>query len=378
MIPAMDGTIDVVHVTRPTSGGVRRHVVDLITGLVTKGLKQALVYSLADADETFIEALPRMHAMGVETIHAEMAREINPLADLRAAVVLARIMRRLSPRVMHLHASKAGGVGRLAAVAMPNVRVVYSPHASGANISRVYALAELALARLGVDRIVAVSASERQELSELRLVPEGKLVQVDCGIDQAELMILAQKVPAMAVPEEPLVVAVGRLAEQKNPLFLVDCAADVVARVPGARFVWVGDGELRDAVDARVAQLSLGDRWTTTGWMSNPFPFIQGATVCALPSRYESFGYTTLEAMVLGKPVVATNVSGSRDVIISGQTGELTPPGNRAAFTEALVRVLTDPPYAARLGSAAVLRARMFSRERMATEMLAMYRGLSS
>ncbi|MBC7673817.1 MAG: glycosyltransferase family 4 protein, partial [Polaromonas sp.] len=114
------------------------------------------------------------------------------------------------------------------------------------------------------------------------------------------------------------------------------------------------------------------------GWVSNPFPFMYGATVCALPSRYESFGYTTLEAMVLGKPVVATAVAGSRDLIVPGETGELTPPGNRTDFTEALVQVLTDPGRAARLGSAAAVRARMFSRERMATEMLAVYRSLSS
>jgi len=377
-MPAPRLPIDVVHVMRPTAGGVRRHVVDLITGLDALGVNQALVYSSAGADTPFVEALTRMRAMGVETVELSMAREINPFADLRAAAALAKIVRRLSPWVMHLHASKAGAIGRLGALGMPNVRVVYSPHASAANISRVYALAELVLARLGVDRIVAVSASERAELSELHLVPENKLVQVDCGIDAAEVQILSQQLPAVAIPEGKLVVAVGRLAEQKNPLFLVDCAAEVVARVPEARFVWVGDGELRDAVNARVAQLSLGERWTTTGWVSNPFPFMYGATVCALPSRYESFGYTTLEAMVLGKPVVATAVAGSRDLIVSGETGELTPPGNRTAFTEALVRLLTDPERAARLGSAAAVRARMFSRERMATETLAVYRSLSS
>ncbi len=98
----------------------------------------------------------------------------------------------------------------------------------------------------------------------------------------------------------------------------------------------------------------------------------------ALPSRYESFGYVTLEAMVLGRPVVSTDITGSRDLVVPGETGYLVPRGDAAAFTDALERVLIDSAHAAALGAAAAQRAGRFSRERMAAEMRAVYDTLTT
>jgi glycosyltransferase involved in cell wall biosynthesis len=176
------------------------------------------------------------------------------------------------------------------------------------------------------------------------------------------------------LPAGRLLVAAGRMNQQKDPQFLVRVAERLAPERPDLRVVWIGDGELRPAVERDVAAAGLQDRWITTGWLANPFPIIARATAFALPSRYESFGYVTLEAMALGRPVVATDITGSRDLVVPGATGHLVPQGDEAAFAAACARVLDDPGHAAALAAEATRRAEHFSRARMAREMRDVYR----
>jgi glycosyltransferase involved in cell wall biosynthesis len=140
-------------------------------------------------------------------------------------------------------------------------------------------------------------------------------------------------------------------------------------------FVWAGDGELRGEVERTIAAARLGDRWTLLGWLANPYPLIAAAAVVVLPSGFESFGYTTLEAMLLGRAMVATDVTGSRDLVVPGVTGELVRVGDEDGFAAALDRLLDSPETAARYGAAGATRAAtLFTQERMAAETLAVYR----
>jgi glycosyltransferase involved in cell wall biosynthesis len=368
---------DVLHVTRSTNAGVRRHLVDLILGLHDLGVRQSLIYAPDDADRGFWDGLARMRALGVSAHEITMPRRLSPRHDFAAAHTLRRLLRALRPRVLHLHSSKAGGIGRLASLGVAGLPVVYSPHASAAHLGRVYADIERVLGRLRTDRLVAVSTSERSELARLAFVAPGRLVAVDCGIDPAEVRLAAAEPSPIELPGGPLVVAVGRLSDQKNPLLLVRSAEAVAREVPNAQFAWVGDGDLRPDVEDAIARAGLQDRWTITGWLANPYPVLARASVFVLPSRYESFGYVTLEAMVLGRPVVATDVAGSRDLVASGETGLLVPEGNADALAGAITGVLRDPSKAARFGNAGTARASSFSRERMSLKMLDVYRDVA-
>lgn len=365
--------VDVVHVTRATAAGVRRHIIDLLGGLARLGVSQALLYSPNDADDAFWVGLEHLKQLGVIARELTMPREISPLADWRATADLRRCLSQLRPRVLHLHSSKAGGIGRLAALATPGVRVVYSPHASAAHLSRAYAAVEFVLGRLRTDRLVAVSASEREEIAKLAAVSPGRLAQVDCGIAVEELTDAAMARPSVPVPDGPLVVACGRLCFQKDPELLVRASAEIARAHPAARFIWIGDGELRPSVERAIEDEGLGDRWMITGWMSNPFPILRHASVFVLPSRYESFGYVTLEAMLLSRPVVATRTAGTRDLVRSGETGYLVDIGDAVGLASAVCRVLDDEAHAALLGANGAAAGSHFTRERMAAEMWALY-----
>ena len=364
---------DVLHFTRSTFAGVRRHVVDLILGLRELGVRQSLVFAPDDADQGFWDGLAQMEALGISTHSVSIPRQLSPAKDFAAGRELRRLIRHLRPRMLHLHSSKAGGIGRLAALGIAHLPVVYSPHASAAHLGRVYADLERLLGRLRTDRVVAVSRSERRELARLGYVSPQKLVDVECGIEAEQVRRAAAESLPLTLSGGPLVVAVGRLSEQKNPLLLVRAAASVARRVPEAHFVWVGDGELRGEVEQAIATVGLQDRWTITGWLANPYSILARAAVFVLPSRYESFGYVTLEAMVLGRPVIASDVAGSRDLVVDGETGRLVPEGDTEALADAMTEVLRSPSEAIRLGAAGSDRSAIFSRDRMARSMLDVY-----
>jgi glycosyltransferase involved in cell wall biosynthesis len=367
---------DVLHVTRSTNAGVRRHVVDLMLGLHDLGVRQSLVFTPDDADQGFWDGLARMEALGISAHAISIPRQLSPRKDFVAGRELRRHLRSLRPRVLHLHSSKAGGIGRLAALGIAHLPVVYSPHASAANLGRVYADLERVLGRMRTDRVVAVSPSEGRELARLKFVGPRRLVAVECGIDPEDVRRAAAESLPLTLPEGPLVVAVGRLSAQKNPLLLVRAASSIARHVPNAHFVWVGDGELRDDVERTIAKAGLQERWTITGWLTNPYPLLARASVFVLPSRYESFGYATLEAMVLGRPVVASDVAGSRDLVVHGETGQLIPEGDADALADAVTELLRNASEAVRLGAAGKTRSVLFSRERMARGMLEVYQRL--
>jgi glycosyltransferase involved in cell wall biosynthesis len=337
-------------------------------------VRQALVFAPDDADQGFWDGLARMQALGISAHSVSMPRKLSPRHDFAAGRALRRLLRAHRPRVLHLHSSKAGGVGRLASLGISGLPVVYSPHASAAHLGRVYADIERVLGRIHTDRLVAVSSSERAELARLACVPPQKLVAVECGIDSAEVRRAAAAPPPCALPGGPLVVAVGRLSDQKNPLLLVRAAESCARDVPDAHFVWIGDGDLRPEVEHAIAKAGLKDRWTITGWLANPHPILSRASVFVLPSRYESFGYVTLEAMVLGRPVVATDVAGSRDLVVHGETGLLVREGDAEALAGAITTVLREPSTGMRFGTAGSVRATLFSRDGMSRKMLDVYR----
>jgi glycosyltransferase involved in cell wall biosynthesis len=365
----------ILHVTEASLGGLRRHMSDLMRGLRALGVSQSLAFSRERADSGMLALEAWCRANAVDVHELEMTRQLAPLSDAWAVINLSGLIRKTRPDVLHLHSSKAGGVGRLAALAHPSLRVVYTPNGLATHLSRLFGFIERALGHARTDALIAVSESERDELRAIGLVAEDRLFHVDSGIDLEEVRRLAGSTTAPpAMPKS--VVFVGRLSAQKDPLFAAEISALVAQAVPDASFVWVGDGELRAALESRLESLGVGDRWRITGWTENPFPLMAQATIGALVSRYESFGYVTLESMALGKPVVATRVAGSADLIKDGETGRLVSIGNAHAFAEAVVTLLRDPTLRNRMGAAAAARAELFSQQHMASATADLYRRL--
>jgi glycosyltransferase involved in cell wall biosynthesis len=209
--------------------------------------------------------------------------------------------------------------------------------------------------------------------------------KVRCIYNGVDLARFAPRPPSPALraalglpPEAPVVVSVGRFVAFKGYGHLLDAAAAVQARRPGVRWLLVGDGPLRGELEARCRSLGLASLVTFAGWREDVPDLLALGDLFVLPSLAEHFGRVLIEAMALGKPVVATAAGGVPEVVADGETGLLVPPADPEALAGAVEALLADRERAARLGVAARRRAETaFSQAGHAEAMAALFRELT-
>ncbi|RMH14473.1 MAG: glycosyltransferase family 1 protein [Gemmatimonadetes bacterium] len=146
---------------------------------------------------------------------------------------------------------------------------------------------------------------------------------------------------------------VGRHIATKGQPELLEAFARAAAAFPDAHLLFIGDGALRPSLETRVAELGLADRVTFAGWRRDGVRLVQLADAVVHPTHTEAFSQVMVEAMALARPLVMTPVSGTDEVIRSGETGLLVPIGDVDALTQALVRLLGDRDFARALGERA-------------------------
>ncbi len=314
-----------------------------------------------------------------------MQRAVGPLADLRALLRLQQLIRLHRPQVLHLHSSKAGALGRLAALlrrlAGQRVAVVYTPHA-------YYYLARHGMRRLlfrGIERglagmtdlLMATSASEAaRSLAEVGY-PARKVRAVSNGVS------LAARTATDATGQDGLeVIFVGRICHQKNIELLARIIASFAA-ADGVRFRIVGAGHYPQDRQALLALLAGAGAdpglLDIVPWL--PHAQVQAlfaaADISLVTSRYESFGYVAAEAGAAGLPVVAANVDGLKDVVADGVSGFLLDGQDCAGFVARIRQLAGDRDLRRRMGEAGRRRVALhFDVARNALTMRDTYAGL--
>lgn len=365
-------------ITRIDRGGSAAAALDLCGALAGGGHEVTLVAGRSDEPD---EAMRRLPAAVRLVVLDDLVRAPDPLHDLRSLRWLVRFFRQASFDVVHTHTSKAGFLGRLAVRLAGNSRlkpvpkVVHQPHGHlfygyYGRFGSAAALAAEQLAAGWTDRFVALTGRGIHEHVErgvgrpdqwTAIAPATASMPVRDGSRRADSQDVARgdadaesgRRAVGARPEDRLVVQVGRLAGVKGPDLALEAFPAVVRGEPRARLVFVGDGHLRDHLERRAATLGIRERVCLTGHLDQPDDVIATADVVVVPSRNEGFGHALLEAMALGRPVVATAVGGVPDIVEDGVNGLLVPPNNRSALSDAILRVLLDRALADRLGRAA-------------------------
>lgn len=205
---------------------------------------------------------------------------------------------------------------------------------------------------------IAVSHYCRSQL--LRVIPYtdwSKLKVIHCGLD-ADYFTEAP----LPMPADPRFLCVGRLSPVKGHLLLIDAFAEVHAAHPNARLTLAGDGEeMRPAIEARIAELGLGEVVEITGWVDAERVKTELARCTALvqPSLIEGLPVVIMEAMARKRPVVSTFIAGIPELVQPGKTGWIIPAGDVAALAETLKEVVsTDPETLSKMGEAGQARAR--------------------
>ena len=203
--------------------------------------------------------------------------------------------------------------------------------------------------------VAAISAYGRSQL--FRWVDHAhwsKVKVVHCGLEQA-----FHNVPAVAVPSAPRLVCVGRLCEQKGQLLLLEAARLLAARGVAFEIVLAGDGEMREQIEALIAQYQLQVQVRITGWISSDQvrAEILAARAMVLPSFAEGLPVVIMEAMALRRPVLTTYVAGIPELVRQGENGWLFPAGDVDELAAALADCLAQPAdVLQRMGEAAYQR----------------------
>jgi phosphatidylinositol alpha-1,6-mannosyltransferase len=216
------------------------------------------------------------------------------------------------------------------------------------------------------------------------LMPNARTVVVNNGVDVARYAHL----PLLDTPKRgPTVLTVGALKQRKGNLELVQAMAQIVRQVPDAQCVLIGSTTQEPVyvaqIRAEIERLGLNAHIHLLGQVPEAvlLGWYGAADVFALPSmnsgwRFEGFGLTLIEASAAGLPVVGARGSGNEDAVDDGVTGLLISQENVVdELATALVRLLTDPPLAARMGEAGRAKAQRMTWDETAKQMLALYRG---
>lgn len=228
------------------------------------------------------------------------------------------------------------------------------------------------------DHSIAVSEAARQHMLARGDVPASRITVIPNGIPAPDRDALAPPscirtelgIPASA----PLVTCAARLEEEKDIGSLVAAMAEVAASCPTARCVIAGEGSQKQALLDQIARSGLHDRVRLIGYRSDAVAIMNAGDLFVLPSLAEPFGLVLLEAMALGKPVIATRSGGPLEIVVEGQTGLLVPPADPAALSRAVLGLLRDPKARAEMGRNGRERYREhYMVERMAEATCAVY-----
>lgn len=173
----------------------------------------------------------------------------------------------------------------------------------------------------------------------------------------------------------PIIGIISRLAPEKGHAYLIEAFKELLVGIPDAQLIIIGDGKLRSELKRRVRELGIENAVYFFGETLNTKEFLGIMDVFTRPSIEEGFGLAVVEAMLMGLPIVATDVGGFKSILGQGKFGILVPPKDSVALKEAFVHVLTDSERAKNLGEAArVYAIENFSADRMAEKVEAVYK----
>ncbi|MEX2580996.1 MAG: glycosyltransferase family 4 protein [Verrucomicrobiales bacterium] len=352
-------------------GGSSLHVMDMASQLEMDGHKVKIVVGGTEDME-----VPRRFA--VRNLNfvclPALRREIDPLNDLKAVRGIRACIRDFAPDMISLHASKAGTLGRLAAVGS-GIPVVYTPHCwsfvDGFPKANLFRRLEKFLAPLAA-RIVTVCEDERKFGLARGVGRPSRTIAIHNGVKDA----FGGRTKARPVPGAPVrILMVGRFEQQKNQELLIRALAKL------ADLDWtltlVGEGPFRDRCRDLATEFGLDGRVDFAGYSSRVDRHLESHDLFALVTNWEGFPRSILEAMSASLPVLVSDVGGSRESVVDGKTGRLVPPSDEAALVETLRELLTDPEELWRMGQAGRQRyAERFTFETMYANYTTLYERL--
>lgn len=306
----------VVHVVEALEGGVYTYFKDLSwffgSEEIRKTVSTTIIYS-GHRNGVNPEKVQAEFSSGVKLIHLNMVREISPFKDLKSLYKLNRELKKINADIIHLHSSKAGVLGRIANFALfKKKKAFYTPHGYAflrTDISKgsqnLYFTIEKSFQQVFGGTTIACGDTE---FEIAKTIGHSKLNRNGVDINSIREYFLPHQNAKLTIG------ILGRITAARNPKLF----NEIALRFPDFNFIWIGDGELRNLITAPNIQI--------TGWILDQktvLTTLNTIDIYLQTSIWEGLPIAVLEAMVLEKPVIATNIVGNKDIIVQNETGFL-------------------------------------------------------
>lgn len=286
------------------------------------------------------------HGKLVKTYSIDMYRALNPVKDIKAVMQAIKIIKKEKPDLVHCHSAKGGVIGRFAAF-FTGTKVVYTAHAfsflsaESAKKKQIFLLLEK-IAKLN-SYLLACSGSERELGIRVVGFKEKKafawnnaVPDADKGLTRISQIsrISSQNKEASDLPVpkegERYITSIGRPSYQKNPLFMVEVAHGIHLKHPDIKIYLLGVGfysPMLEDMKKLIHQYDMDDTFYLLPWLSHEetLKYVKGSLLYFMTSLYEGLPISVIEAMSLGKAIVASDVLGNKDCVKDGYNGYLLP-----------------------------------------------------
>ena len=299
----------IVHICQSAIGGTVEYIDLLISNLDKNEYENIVVCpSYGNLNE-------RMNKKNVKTYIVEMEREISPLKDIKDIITIRKILKKEKPDTIYLHSSKAGALGRVASVFLKS-KVIYNSHGWAFNMEcsnkkkKFYALVEKILLPL-TDTVINISEDEYRSTIKYGLNSK-KMIIIENGIDIEKY----RENTKIKFLDKFVIGFVGRLSEQKNPMFMIEICEELIKKgEDNFLFYVVGDGELRGKFEEKIKSKNIEKYFYLRGWSEKVEEEIRNFDVALMISKWEGFGLVVCEYMAARKPIVTVAVGGVKNIL---------------------------------------------------------------
>ncbi len=380
----------IVHViTRLIVGGAQENTLLSCEGQHDMGHEVTLITGPAIGPEGSLMERARSYGYRVETVD-EMRRSILPIKDFRTYRQLVKRIEALKPDVVHTHSSKAGILGRWAAQRAKAPVIIHTIHglaftASGSRmVNTAYKMLERRAARM-TTRIVCVADAMREQSLAANIGTREQYVTIYSGMETGPFLqppVSREMTRArLGLMDEHVVVGtIARLFHLKGHEDLLETAPELCGRYPQLRFLWVGDGLLRDEFERRMDSMGLRDRFILTGLVApQRVPELTAAMdIVVHPSRREGLARALPQGSLAGKPVITYDIDGAKEGVVDGASGFVIAPFDKQKLSQAIVVLLEDASLRSSMGQAGrEFALKRFDKRVMVESLDRLYRELS-
>jgi glycosyltransferase involved in cell wall biosynthesis len=381
----------VTHViTRLIIGGAQENTIASVLGLREKpDLDVSLIAGPSTGPEGSLEAsVASVH--GLLTVAPSLVRPVHPWKDARALFELTRLLRQRAPDLLHTHSGKAGILGRLAGRGTRVPIIVHTIHGpsfgafQGALSNLLFTAAERYASR-ATTHFVSVADAMTSHYLAAHVGKADQYTRILSGFDLNPFLTTTNDATVRAhwglAPDDVVVGKIARLTELKGHDDLFAIAPELVRRCPRMKFLLIGDGKWRGRFEEKVRALNLTGCVKLTGLVQpQEIPTLIGIMDVLVHLSYrEGLPRALPQALATGRPVVAYDCDGAREICLPNETGFLVPAGQIEQLRDRLVELANDAALRERLGHRGQQLVReWFSVERMVDELYALYQRLAS